>query len=104
LVKHYGAKFDAVHAAAAVAMLPKLYQPPAPGNHLNDKQLNERKQLAVKLLAQLQVCSATKQQQWVSCLVWSASLPTADSRASIASGSAVVLPVVSRHVFDTAIA
>lgn len=58
LVKQYGGKFDAVHVAAAMAMVPKLYQPPAPGNHLNDKQLKNRKKAAAKLLAQLQVgCS-----------------------------------------------
>jgi hypothetical protein len=62
LVKQYGSKFDAVHVAAAVAMVPKLYQPPAPGNHLNDKQLKERKQAAAKLLAQLQVgCSRVQE-------------------------------------------
>lgn len=62
LVKEYGGKFDAVHIAAAVAMVPKLYQPPAPGNHLNDKQLKERKKAAAKLLAQLQVgCNRMQQ-------------------------------------------
>jgi hypothetical protein len=55
LVRQFGAKFDAVHVAAAVAMVPKLYQPPAPGGHLNQQQLQSRKQHATKLLAQLQV-------------------------------------------------
>lgn len=59
LVQAYGAKFDAVHVAAAVAKLPKLYQPPAPGNHLNEGQLKGRKKHAAKLLAQLQVTCNT---------------------------------------------
>lgn len=59
LVMKYGTRFDAVHVAAALAQMPKLYQPTPAGKHLNLKQRKQRKQEAARLLAQLQVCGTS---------------------------------------------
>jgi hypothetical protein len=56
LVRQYGPKFDGVHVAAAMSMLPKLHQPARPGSRLSSHKLKERREKPSKLLVQLQVC------------------------------------------------
>jgi hypothetical protein len=55
LVQQYGPKFDGVHVAAAMSMLPKLHQPARPGSRLSGQKLKQRRQIPAKLLGQLQV-------------------------------------------------
>lgn len=55
LAQRYGDKFDAVHVAAAMAVMPKLHRPPRPGARLSAAQLKQRKQAPQQLLAELQV-------------------------------------------------
>lgn len=99
LVQDYGKKFDAVHVAAAVAMMPKLYQPPAPGGHLNKKQILERKKSAARLLSQLQVSSKHSLGSWACIMAHTLCPPaqccTADRLALICdSNNSRALPQV----------
>lgn len=55
LVMHYGPKFDAVHVAAAMSMLPKLYQPVVPGTRISPRRVKQQRETPGKLLQQLQV-------------------------------------------------
>ncbi|WIA08968.1 hypothetical protein OEZ85_008383 [Tetradesmus obliquus] len=60
LVKQYGPKFDGVHVAAAMSMLPKLHQPARPGSRLRGQKLRQRRQIPAKLLGQLQDMAAAQ--------------------------------------------
>jgi hypothetical protein len=55
LVQQYGPKFDGVHVAAAMSMLPKLHQPARPGSRLTGQKLKQRRQIPARLLGKLQV-------------------------------------------------
>jgi hypothetical protein len=55
LVRQYGTRFDAVHVAAALVMLPKLYEPPSARTQLTSQQLKRRRARPAELLKQLQV-------------------------------------------------
>lgn len=55
LVRQYSTRFDAVHVAAALVMLPKLYQPPSVRTQLTSQQLKQRRARPMELLNQLQV-------------------------------------------------
>jgi hypothetical protein len=55
LVREYGPRFDGVHVAAAMSVLPKLYAAPSPGARLGISELRERRVMPAKLLQHLQV-------------------------------------------------
>lgn len=55
LVRQYGLKFDAVHVAAAMSVLPKLYSQVESVSGLRPSEVRQKRQVPQRLLEQLQV-------------------------------------------------
>ncbi|KAF6266778.1 hypothetical protein COO60DRAFT_13571 [Scenedesmus sp. NREL 46B-D3] len=96
LVKQYGPKFDGVHVAAAMSMLPKLHQPAKPGSRLSPQKVKERLVMPAKLLLQLQDMAAAQVPRMfareVASVTWALGrcrnlLPQGSSRPSSSSSS-----------------
>eukprot|EP00878_Enallax_costatus_P016162 GHUV01016952.1.p1 GENE.GHUV01016952.1~~GHUV01016952.1.p1 ORF type:complete len:762 (+),score=276.11 GHUV01016952.1:6674-8959(+) len=54
LVRQYHLKFDAVHVAAAMSVLPKLYEPMQSAKGLRPSKIREKREVPQRLLEQLQ--------------------------------------------------